>query len=40
MGVWRSATTMSGAQCVMIFGVMWMLELPAHSLDLVLLVSA
>jgi hypothetical protein len=36
--VWRSATTMSGAQCAMISGTMWMLVWPADSWDLVLLV--
>jgi hypothetical protein len=32
-GVWRSATTMSGAQCVMTSGVLLMLKWPADSLD-------
>ena len=37
--VWRSATTMSGAQCVMTSGIIMMPEWPADSLDSVALVS-
>ena len=32
--VWKSATTMSGAQCVMTPGVILMLWLPADSWDI------
>jgi hypothetical protein len=31
--VWRSVTTMSGAQCVMMHGVLLMLKWPADSWD-------
>ena len=31
--VWRSATTISGAQCVMISGVLLMLELHVYNWD-------
>ena len=37
--VWRSATTMSGAQCVMMPGAMLMPEWPADSSDYLLQVS-
>ena len=36
MGVWRSVTTMSGAQCVMTSGVLLMLMWSADSWDSVM----
>ena len=33
MGVWKSATPISGAQCVMTPGTVWMLESPVGSWD-------
>jgi len=37
--VWRSATTMSGGQCAMTDGMMWMPELPADNWDSLTLVG-